>query len=87
MLNYFNSTKQIYNLDEVLRHLNSAQSDLKKLEGTVTEYWQATEIEYVLSAIQQRRTEINNVIHEVTQIRRNVQTTIYEIKNKEESKV
>lgn len=87
MLNYFNSTKQIYNLDQVLQKLNSAQRDLNKLESTVTQYWNAKETEYVLSAIQKRRIEINNAIYEVTRIRRNVQTTIWEVKNKEESKV
>ena len=85
MLNYYNSTQQMNNLEDAIERLTSAQLRLNELNSIICEHWQAEEIKYVSAAIQQRNTEINAIANEIATIKENIRRTIVDIQNKEKN--
>lgn len=85
MLNYYNSTQQMNNLQTAIDRLTSAQLQLNELNSIIGEHWKAEEAKYVSTAIQQRNREINAVANEIERIKENIRRTIVDIKSKGEN--
>lgn len=81
MLNYYSSTQQMHNLQSSINELDRAFKDLEKLQEIVNEHWEATEINFLNMAIQQRRNQIKLAQSELIKIKQNIGYAIREIEN------